>query len=176
MTLTPPLYHLYHPIRTPSNNVSSGKDSQSGLPLEGAFNLSAKPKTFHPDEEHKPRLPDSIAQPIANMPLSRMENTTFAMPSIIDTYDMGFRTVFTVQTPKRKRPFNAYSAEEHIHACSDWSTKKNLFNTSSKVLDESRSFFRVHTCYFSNIPKCIKAEFIASWACSQSSVVSSSKR
>ncbi|GFX31168.1 down syndrome cell adhesion molecule-like protein Dscam2 [Trichonephila clavipes] len=25
-----------------------------------------------------------------------------------------------------------------------------------KVLDESRSFFRVHTGYFSNIPKCIK--------------------
>ncbi|GFY22267.1 hypothetical protein TNCV_3299101 [Trichonephila clavipes] len=45
-----------------------------------------------------------------------------------------------------------------------------------RVLDESRSFFRVHTGYFSNIPKCIKAEFIASWACSQSSVVSSSKR
>ncbi|GFX55137.1 hypothetical protein TNCV_1155981 [Trichonephila clavipes] len=46
----------------------------------------------------------------------------------------------------------------------------------SRVLDESRSFFRVHTGYFSNIPKCIKAEFIASWGCSQSSVVSSSKR
>ncbi|GFV23229.1 hypothetical protein TNCV_957081 [Trichonephila clavipes] len=45
-----------------------------------------------------------------------------------------------------------------------------------RVLDESRSFFRVHTGYFSNIPKCIKAEFIASWACSQSSVVSSSQR
>ncbi|GFX24144.1 hypothetical protein TNCV_2436371 [Trichonephila clavipes] len=45
-----------------------------------------------------------------------------------------------------------------------------------QVSDESRSFFRVHTGYFSNIPKCIKAEFIASWACSQSSVVSSSKR
>ncbi|GFU99044.1 hypothetical protein TNCV_124791 [Trichonephila clavipes] len=40
----------------------------------------------------------------------------------------------------------------------------------------TRSAFRVHTGYFSNIPKCIKAEFIASWACSQSSVVSSSKR
>ncbi|GFU99593.1 retrovirus-related Pol polyprotein from transposon 17.6 [Trichonephila clavipes] len=47
---------------------------------------------------------------------------------------------------------------------------------SPTVLDESRSFFRVHTGYFSNIPKCIKAEFIASWACSQSSVVSSSQR
>ncbi|GFW18818.1 hypothetical protein TNCV_5132711 [Trichonephila clavipes] len=45
-----------------------------------------------------------------------------------------------------------------------------------KVLDESRSFFRVHTGYFSNIPNCIKAEFIASWACSQSSVVSSFQR
>ncbi|GFY34937.1 hypothetical protein TNCV_155101 [Trichonephila clavipes] len=45
-----------------------------------------------------------------------------------------------------------------------------------EVLDESRSFFRVHTGYFSNIPKCIKAEFIASWGCSQSSVVSSSQR
>ncbi|GFV42139.1 hypothetical protein TNCV_3544661 [Trichonephila clavipes] len=44
-----------------------------------------------------------------------------------------------------------------------------------QVLDESRSFFRVHTGYFSNIPKCIKAEFIASWGCSQSSVVSSSQ-
>ncbi|GFV65267.1 uncharacterized protein TNCV_4572671 [Trichonephila clavipes] len=68
-----------------------------------------KPKTHHPDEEPKPRLPDSIARPITNMPLSRMENTTFAMPSIIDSHDMGLRTVFTVQTPKRKRLFNAYS-------------------------------------------------------------------
>ncbi|GFX03611.1 hypothetical protein TNCV_2111831 [Trichonephila clavipes] len=49
-------------------------------------------------------------------------------------------------------------------------------SSTQEVLDESRSFFRVHTGYFSNIPKCIKAEFIASWACSQSSVVSSSKR
>ncbi|GFU48717.1 hypothetical protein TNCV_4752201 [Trichonephila clavipes] len=45
-----------------------------------------------------------------------------------------------------------------------------------QVSDESRPFFRVHTGYFSNIPKCIKAEFIASWGCSQSSVVSSSQR
>ncbi|GFY16907.1 retrovirus-related Pol polyprotein from transposon 412 [Trichonephila clavipes] len=53
---------------------------------------------------------------------------------------------------------------------------RSLRKTLKKVLDESRSFFRVHTGYFSNIPKCIKAEFIASWGCSQSSVVSSSKR
>ncbi|GFU64418.1 uncharacterized protein TNCV_3947851 [Trichonephila clavipes] len=43
-----------------------------------------------------------------------------------------------------------------------------LLDLLKKVLDESRSFFRVHTGYFSNIQKCIKAEFIASWACSQS--------
>ncbi|GFS53256.1 hypothetical protein TNCV_1035651 [Trichonephila clavipes] len=53
---------------------------------------------------------------------------------------------------------------------------KFSLNRHYNVLDESRSFFRVHTGYFSNIPKCIKAEFIASWGCSQSSVVSSSKR
>ncbi|GFY33789.1 hypothetical protein TNCV_4595011 [Trichonephila clavipes] len=29
------------------------------------------------------------------MPLSRMENTTFAMPSIIDSHDMGLRTVYS---------------------------------------------------------------------------------
>ncbi|GFU58422.1 hypothetical protein TNCV_58331 [Trichonephila clavipes] len=52
----------------------------------------------------------------------------------------------------------------------------STFAHEISVLDESRSFFRVHTGYFSNIPKCIKAEFIASWACSQSSVVSSSQR
>ncbi|GFU16811.1 hypothetical protein TNCV_923141 [Trichonephila clavipes] len=49
---------------------------------------------------------------------------------------------------------------------------RRLSAVTYEVLDESRSFFRVHTGYFSNIPKCIKAEFIASWACSQSSVVS----
>ncbi|GFY28577.1 hypothetical protein TNCV_4150081 [Trichonephila clavipes] len=85
------------------------------------------------------------------------------------------------------------SAEAHL-ALSPWiaaaryylaieSCKYILFDVRSihcdirvMVLDESRSFFRVHTGYFSNIPKCIKAEFIASWGCSQSSVVSSSQR
>ncbi|GFX97998.1 uncharacterized protein TNCV_4906491 [Trichonephila clavipes] len=61
------------------------------------------------DEEPKPRLPDSIARPIAIMPLSRMENTTFVKPSIIDFHDMGLRTVLTVRTPKEQRTFNAYS-------------------------------------------------------------------
>ncbi|GFX73144.1 hypothetical protein TNCV_4502231 [Trichonephila clavipes] len=40
------------------------------------------------------------------MPLSRMESTTFAMPSIIDSHDMGLRTVLTVRTPKEQRLFN----------------------------------------------------------------------
>ncbi|GFY28391.1 transposable element Tcb2 transposase [Trichonephila clavipes] len=58
-------------------------------------------KTHHPDEEHKPRLPDSIAQPITNMPLSRMENTTFAKPSITDSHDMGLRTVYSPDAQKK---------------------------------------------------------------------------
>ncbi|GFU53682.1 hypothetical protein TNCV_4275281 [Trichonephila clavipes] len=60
--------------------------------------LTAKPKNskiFHPDQAPYPRLPDSLVRPIAIMPLSRMENTTFVMPSIIDYHDMGLRTVFT---------------------------------------------------------------------------------
>ncbi|GFY02725.1 hypothetical protein TNCV_3506051 [Trichonephila clavipes] len=52
-------------------------------------------------------IPDSIARPITNMPLSRMENTTFVKPSIIDIHDMGLRTVLTVRTPKEQRLFNA---------------------------------------------------------------------
>ncbi|GFW71170.1 hypothetical protein TNCV_535881 [Trichonephila clavipes] len=58
------------------------------------------------NEEPKPRLPDSIARPITIMPLSRMENTTFVKPSIIDFHDMGLRTVLTVRTPKEQRLFN----------------------------------------------------------------------
>ncbi|GFY08725.1 uncharacterized protein TNCV_5006381 [Trichonephila clavipes] len=69
--------------------------------------------------------------------------------------------------------------EKHLPLLSNTFPKELVpdFKLCSKpVLDESRSFFRVHTGYFSNIPKCIKAEFIASWGCSQSSVVSSSQR
>ncbi|GFT64977.1 hypothetical protein TNCV_3614921 [Trichonephila clavipes] len=54
------------------------------------------------------RLPDSNVQPIAIMPLSRMENTTFVMPSIIDSHNMGLRTVLQSRCPKR----NAYSANQ----------------------------------------------------------------
>ncbi|GFT34982.1 hypothetical protein TNCV_786931 [Trichonephila clavipes] len=39
--------------------------------------------------------------PIAIMPLSRMENTTFAMPSIIDSHDMGLRTVYSTDAQKK---------------------------------------------------------------------------
>ncbi|GFS79513.1 hypothetical protein TNCV_2370291 [Trichonephila clavipes] len=38
------------------------------------------------------------------MPLSRMESTTFAMPSIIDSHDMGLRTVLQSRRPKEKTP------------------------------------------------------------------------
>ncbi|GFU01577.1 hypothetical protein TNCV_655251 [Trichonephila clavipes] len=84
--------------------------------IQSESNLLAlsQAKTHLPDEEPKPHLPDSIARPIANVPLSRMENTTFAMRSIIVSHDMGLRTVFTVQTPKRKRLFNAYDEGECI--------------------------------------------------------------
>ncbi|GFT86267.1 hypothetical protein TNCV_3258071 [Trichonephila clavipes] len=57
------------------------------------------------NEEPKPRLPDSIARPITNMSLSRMENTTFVKPSNIDFHDMRLRTVLTVRTPKEQRLF-----------------------------------------------------------------------
>ncbi|GFW54829.1 hypothetical protein TNCV_2654691 [Trichonephila clavipes] len=69
--------------------------------------------------------------------------------------------------------FFARTGEIHIFAEAELAER---WTELRQVSDESRSFFRVHTGYFSNIPKCIKAEFIASWACSQSSVVSSSQR
>ncbi|GFX04285.1 hypothetical protein TNCV_3974341 [Trichonephila clavipes] len=36
------------------------------------------------------------------MPLSRMENTTFAMPSIIDSHDMELRTVYSPDARKEE--------------------------------------------------------------------------
>ncbi|GFT35959.1 hypothetical protein TNCV_717321 [Trichonephila clavipes] len=42
-----------------------------------------------------PKVLDSIARQIAVIPLSKMENTTFAMSSIIDSHDMGLRTVYS---------------------------------------------------------------------------------
>ncbi|GFX08843.1 hypothetical protein TNCV_1548802 [Trichonephila clavipes] len=44
-------------------------------------------------------------EPIAIMPLSRILNSTFAMPNIIDSHDMGLRTVLQSRRPK----VNAYS-------------------------------------------------------------------
>ncbi|GFW02259.1 hypothetical protein TNCV_2383821 [Trichonephila clavipes] len=73
-------------------------------------------------------------------------------------------------------PKNIISQIKGYHNVEYIKTKIATINGEIEVLDESRSFFRVHTGYFSNIPKCIKAEFIASWGCSQSSVVSSSQR
>ncbi|GFU79601.1 hypothetical protein TNCV_1890931 [Trichonephila clavipes] len=93
-----------------NDDIPPGAANRSQCSLYPASNqratseLSAKQKTLkthHPDEEHKPRLPDSFAQPITNMPLSRMENTTFAMPSIIDSHDMGLRTVYSPDAQKK---------------------------------------------------------------------------
>ncbi|GFY26656.1 hypothetical protein TNCV_2879841 [Trichonephila clavipes] len=42
------------------------------------------------------------------MPLSRMLNSTFAMPNIIDSHDMGLRTVLQSRRPK----INAYSTPD----------------------------------------------------------------
>ncbi|GFS53704.1 hypothetical protein TNCV_731091 [Trichonephila clavipes] len=93
----------------------SSEDSQSESMLTApciqsksnflALSQAKNSKTLHPDKEHKPSLPDSIARPITNMPLSRMENITFVKPSIIDFHDMGLRTVLTVRTPKEQRLF-----------------------------------------------------------------------
>ncbi|GFY31394.1 hypothetical protein TNCV_4989531 [Trichonephila clavipes] len=69
-----------------------------------------------------------------------------------------------------------YLFTQRFSNCGVCPLERDIPTTGVQVLDESRLFFRVHTGYFSNIPKCIKAEFIASWACSQSSVVSSSQR
>ncbi|GFW90716.1 hypothetical protein TNCV_2417131 [Trichonephila clavipes] len=43
------------------------------------------------------------------MPLSRMLNSTFAMPNIIDSHDMGLRTVLQSRRPK----VNAYTTPIH---------------------------------------------------------------
>ncbi|GFV12845.1 putative RNA-directed DNA polymerase from transposon X-element [Trichonephila clavipes] len=79
---------IEHFIQTASNCI-----------LFGDFNATHNAWNY---EEPYPRLPDSIARPIANMPLSRMENTTFAMPNIIDSR---LRTVLQSRRPK----INAYS-------------------------------------------------------------------
>ncbi|GFV45530.1 uncharacterized protein TNCV_4855521 [Trichonephila clavipes] len=52
-------------------------------------------------KSHIENLANSIARPIAIMPLSRMENTTFAMPSIIDSHDMGLRAVYSPDAQKK---------------------------------------------------------------------------
>ncbi|GFS83206.1 hypothetical protein TNCV_1287771 [Trichonephila clavipes] len=71
-------------------------------------------KFHHPNEEHKPRLPDSIAQPITNKPLSRMENTTFAKPSITDSHDIGLRTVYSPDAQK-KTPIQRLFTKENAY-------------------------------------------------------------
>ncbi|GFX39158.1 transposon Tf2-9 polyprotein [Trichonephila clavipes] len=101
---------------------------------------------------------------------ARAKRITTASPSAHSESSRQRSSTLRFQTPNgilrsRRSRMGLYSSEK----------SRSLRKTLKKVLDESRSFFRVHTGYFSNIPKCIKAEFIASWGCSQSSVVSSSQ-
>ncbi|GFT98748.1 HTH_Tnp_Tc3_2 domain-containing protein [Trichonephila clavipes] len=69
------------------------------------------------------------------MPLSRMENTTFAMPNIIDSHDMGLRTVLQSRRPKE----NAYSENTTIvgvmQTCKELSEVQNgiIFGFREKV-------------------------------------------
>ncbi|GFY29780.1 zinc finger MYM-type protein 1 [Trichonephila clavipes] len=81
---------------------------------------------------------------------------------------------FTLKSLSRTKWSCPYDAVEALK--DNYAELAERWTELPQVSDESRSFFRVHTGYFSNIPKCIKAEFIASWGCSQSSVVSSSQR
>ncbi|GFX28918.1 uncharacterized protein TNCV_3029611 [Trichonephila clavipes] len=69
----------------------------------------------------------------------------------------GSNIAFLVNDFLRNRKSAPEGRYVFLRALNDVNLPKNL-----DVLDESRSFFRVHTGYFSNIPKCIKAEFIAS--------------
>ncbi|GFW69019.1 integrase catalytic domain-containing protein [Trichonephila clavipes] len=82
--------------------IRSNENLQRGL----EESIPTVSETLSPDE---PLHLDSIVRPIAIMSLSRMENTTFVMPSIIDSHDMGLRIVFTVRMPKGKRLFNTYN-------------------------------------------------------------------
>ncbi|GFU35518.1 hypothetical protein TNCV_317641 [Trichonephila clavipes] len=66
------------------------------------------------------------------MPLSRMENTTFAMPSIIDSHDMGLRTVLQSGCPK-KTPIQRTSEHLFIGATE---TSKNI---TARVIERDTS-------------------------------------
>ncbi|GFW51190.1 hypothetical protein TNCV_3594721 [Trichonephila clavipes] len=90
-------------VKTNINILDTLQNSLIPPNQRATFKFTAKPKnskTFHPDEAPYSRLPDSIVRPIAIMPLSRMENTTFVIANIIDYHDMGLKTVFTVRTTK----------------------------------------------------------------------------
>ncbi|GFY06237.1 hypothetical protein TNCV_2680311 [Trichonephila clavipes] len=50
------------------------------------------------------------------MPLSRMENTTFAMPNIIDSHDMGLRTVYSPDAQK-KTPIQRLCGVSWLRCC-----------------------------------------------------------
>ncbi|GFY05019.1 hypothetical protein TNCV_561511 [Trichonephila clavipes] len=58
------------------------------------------------NEARRPRLPDSIVQPITAMPLSRMKKPTFTKPHIQVLSRQGIEDCVTVRMPKRQRLSN----------------------------------------------------------------------
>ncbi|GFT28468.1 hypothetical protein TNCV_428821 [Trichonephila clavipes] len=117
--------------------------------------------------------------------VSRSDSNRFLSVRILESQSVIIPSVQFIRIERCDPPSAAMYTDGHSTLCRCWTCDTLgmchplwwwICGTHDAVLDESRSFFRVHTGYFSNIPKCIKAEFIASWECSQSSVVSSSQR
>ncbi|GFU99535.1 HTH_Tnp_Tc3_2 domain-containing protein [Trichonephila clavipes] len=94
------------------NSLTFGNQSESShLALSQGKKLF---KTHHPDNAQKPRLPDPIIQPIAVMPPSRTKPPLSPCPSSKTCPEMGLRTVFTVQKPKKATPEESFF---HLFLC-----------------------------------------------------------
>ncbi|GFX24673.1 hypothetical protein TNCV_3344531 [Trichonephila clavipes] len=76
-------------------SIAEKRAALSSQPCQKTLNIS------HPDEARLPRLPDSMDQPITDMPLSRMHRQA-PHPSY---HDKGLRTEFR-PTPKSQRLSN----------------------------------------------------------------------
>ncbi|GFU80875.1 hypothetical protein TNCV_5048711 [Trichonephila clavipes] len=67
------------------------------------------------------------------MPLSRMLNSTFAMPNIIDSHDMGLRTVLQSRRPKKE--FRKYSND-------NWTARLQALNAQDNSLWAVQKFLK----------------------------------
>ncbi|GFW00913.1 hypothetical protein TNCV_1761511 [Trichonephila clavipes] len=84
------------------------------------------------------------------MPLSRMSNSTFAMPNIIDSHDMGLRTVLQSRRPKINAystpilamPLIEYLSRYGIEDCSysPEAQKSNVYSTMTRKKAYSKRF------------------------------------